>query len=1082
MKKFYLLFGMLSMLNGNAQVGTLDSTFGSNGWATSIIPAGPSRMGTEQFVRDVATQPDGKTITLFATRVTRGPSYEEPKNLILVRHLKNGAIDYSFGKSGYSLVNRLFAVYTELEVLPNGDILVGGNEMFTYGNFQFSVLRFHPNGELNTDFGNGGTASVDFNEHADEVAGMAVQQNGKIVLVGISSKVLNPTSPNKNFAAARFLPNGQPDPAFGAGGKILFDVGETNYRATDVVVQQDGKIVVGGVLTDQTGPHFTLGRMNHDGTQDAGFGFNGIVVTQKAPNTSLEELTSLALQPDGKILAGGYANGWQNDVGIARFNVNGTLDASFGINGVQITDIPQALNVVGRSNDAVEKILVQKDGKIFAIGTSYWQVGTFTYHNFIVLRYTSNGFLDPQFDSDGVVFVDFLISDDHANGATITEDGKIVVAGSSVSGTYGESFYALTRINPDGALDNSWSGDGLMADYYPDRRRNTGFNSIAVQKDGKVVAVGFAAFPEYLNNYNYYLARFNKDGTPDPQFIGAGREAGKVVTKFGREPGRDAEALSVAIQPDGKILVAGMTHDLTTNSSDIIVARYLENGFLDITFGAEGQVIIDRGKVITDMGSAVERANAIALQKDGKIIVGGVYGRMDGNDFALLRYNADGTLDQSFDQDGIITTDFGGDDNIFSIAVQPDGKIVAGGFASKGYIYDFAVARYNTDGSLDQSFGKEGKQVADLGFQTELGYSLALQADGKIVMAGDVEKPGNNNSGLNRDFGLIRLNKDGSMDNSFGSGGKKLVDISGWDHAASLKIQPDGKMLIGGSVKFGTPEDLVMLRLHKNGSFDKAFGKGGFTVTNLGTFEAIRSIAIDKNRVYGGGTYDGQRDGVALMAAFKMGPVAPVLSIENITVSEDLGTAHIQVRLSDVSNLPVILQTSSIDGTAQHGQDYKKVKGLATIPIGSLETSIVVTIRNDNKKEGPEYFDLELTPVFVAPDVVLEDLKGRVTITDATRAIITEIKGSNSIRNSEPLQANVWPNPSADLFTLQFTGGTEERVFIKIWDAVGKMKEHFSLGSSARVQFGHSYPGGIYYVEVVQGNSHMILKVIKAER
>ncbi|MEH2110959.1 DUF4347 domain-containing protein [Nostoc sp.] len=238
---------------------------------------------------------------------------------------------------------------------------------------------------------------------------------------------------------------------------------------------------------------------------------------------------------------------------------------------------------------------------------------------------------------------------------------------------------------------------------------------------------------------------------------------GKVTTDLGSAD----IARSVVVQDDGKILVAGVSN------SNFAVVRYNSNGSLDTSFGSAGKVTTDIGNKTSDT------SYSIALQPNGKILVAGV----SGNNFAVVRYNSDGSLDTSFDSDGKVTTDLGGTDVAYSIALQADGKIILAGKRSN----DFAVVRYNTDGSLDASFGSAGKVITNLG-STDIAYSVTLQDDGNIIVGG----VSNNN------FALVRYNSEGSLDTSFGSAGKVITDLGSTDIAYSVTLQGDSKIILAG--------------------------------------------------------------------------------------------------------------------------------------------------------------------------------------------------------------------------------------------------------------------------------------------
>jgi uncharacterized delta-60 repeat protein len=305
------------------------------------------------------------------------------------------------------------------------------------------------------------------------------------------------------------------------------------------------------------------------------------------------------------------------------------------------------------------------------------------------------GDLDPSFGEGGKVTTDVGPGSEMAAAIAIQADGKIVVAGRG--GPFSD--FVLARYNTDGNLDPSFGIGGQVTTDFGGN--NDAASGVAIQADGKIVAAGSAA-PE-SSCCQFALARYNTDGSLDPSF-GTG---GQVTTDFG---GLD-EASGVAIQADGKIVVAGRGGP----SSDFALARYNADGTLDPSFGTGGQVT-------TDFGGFGDAANGVAIQTDGKIVAAGT-------GFALARYNTDGSLDPSFGTGGQVTTR-GGDD-AFGIAIQSDGKIVAAGFISFDFNQDFALARYNVDGSLD------GMVTTDFGDRSgDVAEAVAIQADGKIVAAG----------------------------------------------------------------------------------------------------------------------------------------------------------------------------------------------------------------------------------------------------------------------------------------------------------------------------------------------------------
>jgi uncharacterized delta-60 repeat protein len=308
---------------------------------------------------------------------------------------------------------------------------------------------------------------------------------------------------------------------------------------------------------------------------------------------------------------------------------------------------------------------------------------------------------------------------------------------------------------------------------------------------------------------------------------------GKVTTAV---ESFDDTARSVAIQSDGKIVVAGTSY-IWGNAYDFALTRYNSDGSLDTTFDGDG-------KVTTNLGSSHDEANSLAIQSDGKIVVAGYSYAGSLADFALARYNSNGSLDTTFDGDGKVTTDFGAGDSAYSVAIQSDGKIVVGGTS---YSYNgsgnFALTRYNSNGSLDTTFDGDGKVTTDLGSSHDEAYSLAIQSDGKIVVAGS------SYNGSNWDFALARYNSDGSIDTTFDGDGKVTTAVGSFDDTArSLAIQSDGKIVVAGSSHNGSNWDFALVLYNSNGSLDTTFDFDGKVTTAVGSsFDYAYSVAIQSD-------------------------------------------------------------------------------------------------------------------------------------------------------------------------------------------------------------------------------------------
>lgn len=411
---------------------------------------------------------------------------------------------------------------------------------------------------------------------------------------------------------------------------------------------------------------------------------------------------------------------------IISFGQVGSLDLTFDTDGKVTTPISTT-----NLSDNARAVAIQSDGKIVVAGYSF--LGGADY-DFAVVRYNADGTLDTSFDTDGKVTTAISSADeDQAYAIAIQSDGKIVVAGYTRDiSTYS---FAVVRYNSDGSLDNSFDSDGIVVTVIGGIIDVA--YSIAIQSDGKIVVAGYS----FQNgNNDFAVVRYNIDGSIDTSFD----TDGIVTTPVGSLVDM---GYAVAIQSDGKIVVAG--HSLiSSNNYDFSVVRYNTDGSLDVSFDTDGKVITP----ITT--NSDDKAYSLAIQSDGKIVLAGYSYIGALYSYALTRYNSDGSLDTGFDTDGVTTTSFGGETDIaYSVLVQSDGKILASGYSFNGTDNDFAVACYNSDGSLDPGFDTDGIVTIPVGSSVDMGYAAALQADGKIIIAGQSSSGANND-----DFAVVRLN------------------------------------------------------------------------------------------------------------------------------------------------------------------------------------------------------------------------------------------------------------------------------------------------------------------------------------
>jgi uncharacterized delta-60 repeat protein len=505
-----------------------------------------------------------------------------------------------------------------------------------------------------------------------------------------------------------------------------------------------------------------------------------------------------------------------------------------------------------------------------------------------------------------------------------------------------------------GELDPTFSGDGKLLTDFGDK--DTAF-SVAVQADGKVIAAGDSfAGP---NSIDFALARYNPDGSLDPTFSGDG----KVLTDFGGS----SSAGDVTIQADGKIVAAGSAGD------SFALARYNTDGSLDPTFSGDG-------KVLTHIGGG-GFASGVAIQADQKIVAAGVSFNVSG-DFALARYNADGSLDSTFSGDGKLTTDFFGEFDAADggVAIQADQKIVAAGFSTAGpNSPNFALTRYNPNGSLDPTFDADGRVVTDFGSISDFASGVAIQADQKIVAAG----------AAGGRFGLARYDTGGGLDPSFDGDGLVTTDFgAGAIAEGGLAIQADGKIVAAGHTGAGAnPSNFALARYDTFGGLDPSFDGDGMVVTNFGSPDFAYGVAIQPNGriVAAGESNTGANPPNFALARYLDGTTEPEISINDVAGLEGnagLTAFAFTVSLSKPSSETITVSRQTADGSASAPPDYSALAP-ATLTFSPGQTSKTVTVR-------------------VKGDVAIEPNETFfVNLSSPTNAVMTDGQGKGTILNDD---------------------------------------------------------------------------------
>jgi uncharacterized delta-60 repeat protein len=407
------------------------------------------------------------------------------------------------------------------------------------------------------------------------------------------------------------------------------------------------------------------------------------------------------------------------------------------------------------------------------------------------------GTLDARFGTGGIVRTDYEGAPDGAGDVLVQPDGRVVAAGSWGRGTgnFGYPDFALARYDRSGRLDPTFGTAGRVAtDFFGGYDT---VNTVLRQRDGKLVAVG-SAFPVSGSHPSFALARYLPDGRLDPTF----GDGGTVTTDVGPH----GVAASAALQPDGKIVIAGFVYTADGEHGDLVVARYLPDGTLDPAFGVAG-IVVRLGAP----GLAYLLAQDLAIQPDGRIVTVGLTASLpEGTNIAVTRFRPDGSLDPSFGDGGIATVDFSADEfeNATALSLLPDGKIAV---LARLEPSTWVLGRLRPDGRLDTGFGTGGIVRSHLDGEA---LDLLAQDDGRLVVAGRTAP-----TGTDFDVTLVRYRRDGRLDRSFGTGGVVTTDIAGsTDGAAAVTAGPHHTLVIAGTtdpIPSSSPyADLLVARYH----------------------------------------------------------------------------------------------------------------------------------------------------------------------------------------------------------------------------------------------------------------------------
>ncbi|MGH9042047.1 MAG: DUF7507 domain-containing protein [Acidimicrobiia bacterium] len=840
-----------------ADPGDLDLTFDGDGKVTTgLFQSG--------VIHDVAVQADGKVVVVGERS---DDDDDGDANFTVVRYNQDGSLDDTFdgdSGTGNGIVTTDFGVAggndrAQAVVIQPGDgkIIVGGQASLgnpTFGDF--ALARYNPSdGSLDTNFDGDGRATTDFQTGSEEeIRDLALQSDGKIVAAGRTSLG------SGDFAVARYLATGALDNtgpgAFDGDGKVNTNsalVGGDSGAA--VAIGSDGKITVAGESFVFPTNQVTVVRYHTNGSLDNTFDGDGIRSGDLPVGPLSFHLSdAVAMRSDGTIAVAGRGEG--EAAWVIVYNTNGTPNSGFDDDGILVDD-----TIGDRALAPVDLLAQGSDLLLAATG------GHELNRNFVVQRREADGDLDlTAFGGDGMAEVDFGGNADASRALALHPDGRIVVAGTATVEV--PSTFAVARLTTSGDLDETFGGDGRVTTTFSPASSETGVD-VVVQPDGKIlVAASFGDFES--SDGAFLIARYLPDGSLDPAF-GAD---GWTFADFGDRPAR---ARALALQADGRIVVAGTAPVGFDSEDGIALARFEADGDLDPVFGEDGTG--KRLHLPAGLSEASAEDVAIDADGRIVVAGTAQTGPDEDGDFLVARYEPDGDPNDTFDDfndDNAVTLDISGglDDEAFSVVIQPDGAIVAAGSAevTEEVSFDFAVARFLATGVLDTAgFGAgDGYLTTDFGFtaRRSRAFEVDLQGDGRIVAAGVTT------SEEDDDFALARYETDGGLDDTFGGDGRVVTPVGGGDDIADgLVIQADGRIVAAGSAEDDVDDpNFALARYETDGDLDPDFGTGGLVTTTFSPSFATGLALQPDGRLVAAGEADEDESSDIALARYEGGP------------------------------------------------------------------------------------------------------------------------------------------------------------------------------------------------------------------
>nr|WP_237440418.1 hypothetical protein [Alcanivorax sp. DP30] len=741
----------LSVTRLNAD-GSLDSSFGNGGTVQTAI-----NIHNDTAV-SVVEQPDGKVVALgqgFDGQYTR---------MTLVRYLVDGSIDASFGEQGFAMLPSAATgeVPASVAIQSDGKLLVAGHGSIN-GNTELLVARYNADGSPDLSFGNNGLVAVGASTSWNTATSALIQSDGKIVVAGYSDAVTGSYDPA--VSVVRLNADGSLDSGFAVGGKLLINMSSYGEQIYAMAQQADGKLLLSGrIETASNGASaFLAVRLNTDGSLDSGFGSGGKAL--HSVSSAYNYSSSVAIQADGKIIAAGRRyNGSNSDMALLRYNANGSLDTSFGSNGL-------VSHAYGASRDVALGVAVLDSGRIVTVGDSY----NGSNDEAAIVAFTAAGAVDASFGNNGKVTLSGGGSIDTANQSIELASGGFLQVGQTRDGV--DTAAAFARFLADGTADTTFGNDGIATFSLSGQELDA--NAAVELADGRYLIAGEIR-PVAPGYSDALLLMLNPDGSVDTGF-GTSGYLQLDISQYN-------DNLEALIElGDGKLLALGDWQ----NGQQIQMVRFNADGSLDTSFNGTGEKVVD-------LSSSYDYVSDVVPAKDGGLLLAG---RRGGNVGLVAKLDGQADLESGFGMNGILTFQVDGRNTVLAgLAELADGSIVVTGYAYNGSDNDVLIAQLQANGSFESGFADDGVMLVNLSSGNDEGQSIQeVSASHWLVAA--------NTGSAVTDVALIDI-KDGVLNDQFGASGIQTLNVGLTDSVTNIMMHRSGFATIAGHTV--TPGDFFL--------------------------------------------------------------------------------------------------------------------------------------------------------------------------------------------------------------------------------------------------------------------------------